>query len=503
MKHLPQAERLLSGTLSALLSAVATTMTVSNPPSSSRLPTFIELDPDSSDDRETVRAISVSGNIVTIERGVYDGGVGKQHLSNAPYKEKITQKHWDGVVDAVESGYLSEDASLTFTRNSTSQFRINSVDQTSFYSAGRVVRLNGSVIVTVVSSAFSGGNTVVTVNETTVPATITSVELAIGPTGALDNPNSYALKTDVQKDTHKYAADGGATDDYAITLSPVPTAYTTGMLIIFKANTANTGAATLNVNSLGAKTIKKKSSSGLADLATNDIQAGDIVTVVYDGTYMQIVSSIPAAAGGTSFWSDVPGTPTRVSDTQFTITDAANANKYDLLFKKGTILKWDESGTFQTAMVISSSYASDVVTINIVGDSLTAGFASMKYAIPKAMKETFIIPGYLSAATDIAKTWFAPYDIYVLSADLRVKTAGTGTGNNTIDINDDGSTKFTTKPSTTTGTSDLDNVADNPSTAVAAESAITIDVDAVTATTPAIEAYIDLWYYPVDWRYRS
>lgn len=192
-KHLPQAERLLSGTLSALISDVATTMTVSNPPASSRLPTFIELDPDSSADREVVRAVSVSGSVVTIERGVYTAGVGKQHIQNAPYKEKITQKHWDAVVDAIETGFIFEDAAFTFTQNSSTVFRINGVDQTTYYTVGKRVRLNGSVLVTVVSSTYSGGNTVVTVVETTVPASITSVELEIGGAGV--DPSSFPSVT--------------------------------------------------------------------------------------------------------------------------------------------------------------------------------------------------------------------------------------------------------------------------------------------------------------------
>lgn len=78
-----------------------------------------------------------------------------------------------------------------------------------------------------------------------------------------------------------YAADAQASDTYVITLAPAPTAYTTGMPIYFKANTANTGAASLNVNSLGAKTIVKAVSTTLAD---NDILAGMICHVVYDGT---------------------------------------------------------------------------------------------------------------------------------------------------------------------------------------------------------------------------
>lgn len=235
----------------------------------------------------------------------------------------------------------------------------------------------------------------------------------------------------------------------------------------------------------------------------------DLLVIVDDPSGTPITKKITVSDLGTmfggKFWSDVPGTPTRVSDTQFTITDTSNANLYDLLFKKGVVLRWLETATFQTAMVISSSYSANVVTINIVGDSLTAGFTLMKYAITKAQVETFIIAGtFPSAATNLSKSWILAEDVYILSADLIVTTAGSGTGSTVIDINDDGTTKFTTKPTlTTTGTSDLDNVADTPSTAVAGASIVTVDVDSVTATTAPSDGYVKVYYYPVDWRYRS
>lgn len=84
-----------------------------------------------------------------------------------------------------------------------------------------------------------------------------------------------------------YAADSVGTDAYAVTLSPAPGAYTAGMTVSFKAGTANTGACTLNVNGLGAKTIKKDVS---VDLATGEILANQIVTVIYDGTNFQILN---------------------------------------------------------------------------------------------------------------------------------------------------------------------------------------------------------------------
>ncbi len=98
---------------------------------------------------------------------------------------------------------------------------------------------------------------------------------------AVGTGNKYVTQTGLQHNAEKYAADAGANDTYAITLSPVPTSYTNGMIVYFKANTANTGAATLNVNSLGAKTIVKGVNTTLAD---GDITAGMFVTVIYDGT---------------------------------------------------------------------------------------------------------------------------------------------------------------------------------------------------------------------------
>lgn len=107
--------------------------------------------------------------------------------------------------------------------------------------------------------------------------------------------NVFASKANVQKGEMIYAADGGANDSYSITLSPAPAAYTTGMVLHFKANTANTGAATINVNSLGAKTIKKNYNSDLED---NDIKANQLVSIIYDGTNFQLLSPVSNLVGG-------------------------------------------------------------------------------------------------------------------------------------------------------------------------------------------------------------
>lgn len=111
-----------------------------------------------------------------------------------------------------------------------------------------------------------------------------------------------------------YAIDSVGTDAYVITPSPAITAYVAGQLFSFKAGTANTGAATLNVSGLGAKTIKKNVS---VDLSTGDILSGQIIMVEYDGTNMQIVAPYGNPASITDVqvfttsgtWTKPAGTP--------------------------------------------------------------------------------------------------------------------------------------------------------------------------------------------------
>jgi len=88
-----------------------------------------------------------------------------------------------------------------------------------------------------------------------------------------------------------YGVDGGSDDTYVVSLDVAPTAYTAGMMITFKANTVNTGACTLNVNSLGAKSIKVDTD---ADPEDGDIQADQVVLVIYDGTNFQLQTDVPS-----------------------------------------------------------------------------------------------------------------------------------------------------------------------------------------------------------------
>lgn len=84
------------------------------------------------------------------------------------------------------------------------------------------------------------------------------------------------------------------TNSYAVTLSPAPSSLVEGLSLRVRFTNANTAAATLNVNSLGAVSII---SAGAA-LASGDIEEDAILDLVYDGTNFRIMASGLASSSG-------------------------------------------------------------------------------------------------------------------------------------------------------------------------------------------------------------
>jgi hypothetical protein len=91
----------------------------------------------------------------------------------------------------------------------------------------------------------------------------------------------------VQNGEWVYAADAGSINALAVTLSPVPAAYTTGMTIQVKVANTNSGASTINVNGLGTKNITY---TNLSAIGANALFAGGAYTLIYDGTRFQLIN---------------------------------------------------------------------------------------------------------------------------------------------------------------------------------------------------------------------
>lgn len=95
-----------------------------------------------------------------------------------------------------------------------------------------------------------------------------------------------------------YVALTGSGNAYVATPSPAWNAYAAGNILVVKPNVTNTGAATVNVSSLGAKPIKKL--DGTTDVRGGDLIAGNIYILIYDGTSFLLIDT----RGGSSIFGD-------------------------------------------------------------------------------------------------------------------------------------------------------------------------------------------------------
>lgn len=85
-----------------------------------------------------------------------------------------------------------------------------------------------------------------------------------------------------------YAVATGTGGSFAVTLDPAPLAYWAGMVVRFQANHSPTSIMWLNVNGLGAKSIRK---FGTQNALKGDIVTNQVVVCAYDGTNFQIISA--------------------------------------------------------------------------------------------------------------------------------------------------------------------------------------------------------------------
>jgi len=218
--------------------------------------------------------------------------------------------------------------------------------------------------------------------------------------------------------TINYCADSGTSDAYSCSLSPAISAYSTGAVYYVRANTANTGAATLSLNGLAQAVIKKNSSQDLND---NDIKAGQIVAFTYDGTNMQMLSQ-PGTGGasGPALTITTPGlgywSPFGEGGGQFPVINAVDRDvrlwqvmlPYRSTFSKVTVNVAVASGTVcpgGTCGMVVGLYDSSCTTLLTAGRAVSGGSPNINAVGPAAINLFSTVnldPGvyYLAVSTD-------------------------------------------------------------------------------------------------------
>lgn len=122
-----------------------------------------------------------------------------------------------------------------------------------------------------------------------VPITLDDLNAGFMPVVVIDGELLETVTPSVaQPGPYWTATATGSGGTYAVTLTPAPTTLEVGLWCSFKANHANPGAATLNLNTLGAVAIQTPHGQALVG---GEIQSGQEVWVQYTGTVWQMVST--------------------------------------------------------------------------------------------------------------------------------------------------------------------------------------------------------------------
>lgn len=206
-------------------------------------------------------------------------------------------------------------------------------------------------------SISQDGQTPITANLPMTGFKHTNVALA-------SNLTDYARADQVQNSSMNYLTAVSGTDTITATLaSPTLAAYTAGQIFRFVSAGANTGTSvTLNINSLGAKSITKY---GATALAVGDIPSGVAVVVIYDGTQFQLLNVNKAGtAANNQVFLDATGKLPAVDGSQLTnvgstskiqsITASVATNALTATYNGGTL-------DFRSATLASGTVSTIVV----------------------------------------------------------------------------------------------------------------------------------------------
>lgn len=126
---------------------------------------------------------------------------------------------------------------------------------------------------------------------------VTTIKLADGvlsadAAGRAKMANNYLtaekLEETARHDVAQYAAGTYAAGVYTVDLTPDPAAYTAGMVVRFKADTANTATGAVDLHLTGCTGNKNLFKNVTTELAAGDIPLNAVVTAIYDGTNFQV-----------------------------------------------------------------------------------------------------------------------------------------------------------------------------------------------------------------------
>ena len=155
--------------------------------------------------------------------------------------------------------------------------------------------ISSSVHNTTLSEIATGLSTAITKDgQTTVTANLPMASYRHTGVGNPTARTQYATAAGAQDGTYVYLTSVAGTDTITATAALSMSAYATGQMFVFTPAATNTGATTVNLNSIGAKNVYFKG----AACAGGELIANVPAIIAYDGTQFNIVANGHAVHAG-------------------------------------------------------------------------------------------------------------------------------------------------------------------------------------------------------------
>ena len=224
-------------------------------------------------------------------------------------------------------------------------------------------------------------------------ADIDNLVINSGQTPSASNLDQLAIASARYSSGGQFFTDSGTANAYVLTpvspfKSPVSSGagegYFNGMIIIFRAGNANSGASTINVNSAGVKNLKKANGT---DVATGDILTTRDVSFRYDGTNFIKVENVNPATNTIQGISYINKAVTLVNDG-ISLTDTIG-------FNPGTFITSSGSQIY-LPIIRKKIQSSGVWTAGDTNNGLDTGAR-----VASTFYRTFVIQNNTSGAYDI------------------------------------------------------------------------------------------------------
>lgn len=186
----------------------------------------------------------------------------------------------------------------------------------------------------------------------------------------------FQAETNSKQSIYGWLAVEPTSNVYTVSVT-APVSYADRLWYVIKFPSANEGSATLNINSLGAKAIKKNT---IEDLSAGDIVAGGIYMLAYDGTNFQIIGGMGSSGGGTGVQS-VTGDGVDNTDPLNPVLVFPTKSDIGLGSVENTALStWPGSSNITTLGTISTgSWNATTIPISKGGTGLTVVGSSLQW----------------------------------------------------------------------------------------------------------------------------